>query len=92
MCDLTINHETASAYVDQAVEMAGASMDAWCAELQGLGLTGYQDNMISSALACGDDCRVGELMRMYLGARLAEAAKDRAREELIEKYGKEVVA
>ena len=92
MCNLIIDHETASAYVDQAVAMARTSMDAWCAELQGLGLTGYQDNMIAAALQCGDNHHAGELLAKYLGARLAEAAKDRAREELIEKYGKEVVA
>jgi len=92
MCDLTINHETASAYVEQAQAMARNSMDAWCSELGGLGLPAMQENMLGLALQCGDTCRVGELLEMYLGARIAEQAKDKAREELNEKYGKEIAA
>ena len=90
MCDLTINSETASAYVDQAVAMARTSMDAWCGELGGLGLPAMQENTLALALQCGDTCRAGELLAMYLGARIAEQAKDKARDELITKYGKEV--
>lgn len=92
MCTLTINHETASTYVDQAVAMARASMDAWCGEIGGLGLPAMQENMLGLALQCGDTCRAGELLAMYLGARIAEQAKDRAREELVTKYGKEIAA
>jgi len=92
MCDLTINHETASAYVEQAQAMARKSMDAWCSELGGLGLPAMQENMLGIALQCGDTCLAGELLEMYLGARIAEQAKDKAREELNEKYGKEIAA
>lgn len=92
MCDITINHETASAYVDQAVAMARESYEHWFDELGGLGLSTMQAQALTFALTSCDDCRTGQLLRMYLGARIAEQAKDRARDELIEKYGKEIAA
>jgi hypothetical protein len=92
MCNLMIDHETASAYVEQAQKMARKSADAWFEELGGLGLPAMQAQLLAWALVDSDTCRAGELLEMYLGARIAEQAKDKARDELAEKYGKEIAA
>jgi len=85
MCDLTINHETASAYVEQAQAMALESIEARVDAMHGL--TAMQENAIALAWKARDLCRVGQLLDMYGRAYILVTAGDKAREELNEKYG-----
>lgn len=90
MCYLTINHETASAYVEQAQKMALESIEARVDAMHSL--TAMQENAIALAWKHGDLCRVGELLNLYGTAYILAQAGDKARDGLAEKYGKEIAA
>jgi len=87
MCNLIIDHETASAYVEQAQAMALKSFKPWTDAFHSL--TAYQENEIVLALKDGDKCRAGELLDMYLRQAVKDTAKDIAHDELETRYGTE---
>jgi len=85
MCNLIIDHETASAYVEQAQAMALESVEARVDAFHNL--TAMQENAIALAWKHGDLCRAGELLKLYGTAYILAQAADKAKDELTEKYG-----
>lgn len=85
MCNLTIDHDTASAYVEQAQAMALESVEARVDAFHNL--TTMQENAIALAWKHGDLCRAGELLNLYGTAYILAQAADKAKDELNEKYG-----
>ena len=85
MCNLTIDRDTASAYVEQAQAMALKSFEPWTDAFHSL--TTYQENEIVLALKDGGKCRAGELLDMYLRQAVKDTAKDIAQDELATRYG-----
>ena len=85
MCELIINHETASVYVEQAQAMALESIESRVDAMHNL--TVMQQNAIALAWKHGDLCRIGQLLDLYGKAYILAQAADKAKDELAEKYG-----